>query len=161
MTDDERKQHGGHRPGAGRKPTLRPLAVIRLIDPQIRADLVAITIHQRQASGNPQLSQEQVVTDLIRTAHHQFENNNNQNIIVAASAITFQLETDAATISTVRQEIADILARLRKKSAVGQREGKRLLDLLTQLIALHAAQIGPWAILEELDRTHTDDAEVW
>ena len=78
MTDDERKQHGGRRPGAGRKPTLRPLAVIRLIDPQIRANLVVLTAHQRQASGNPQLSQEQVVADLIRVACQEFEYTNNQ-----------------------------------------------------------------------------------
>ena len=65
----------------------------------------------------------------------------------------------AATIRTVRQEINDILASLRTKTAVGQRAGKRLLDLLAHLIALHADQIAPWAILEELDRTHTDDAD--
>ena len=66
MSDSQSRQHGGQRPGAGRKPTLRALAVIRLIDPQIRADLVALTARQRQTSGNPQLSQEQVVADLIR-----------------------------------------------------------------------------------------------
>ncbi len=170
MTDPHSRQRGGRRPGAGRKPSLKPLAIVRLLDPQTRADLVAITAHQRQASGNPQLSQEQVVATLIRAAQHQLEKSNNQqsaheNTIErsvsdrSAAAITLQLATDAAMISTMRQEISDILASLRKKSAVGQREGKRLLDLLNQLITLHAAQIEPWAILEELDRAHTDDAD--
>ncbi len=165
MTDNQPTQHGGHRPGAGRKPSLKPLTIIRLLDADIRAALVALTVHQRQLSGNPQLSQEQVVADIIHAAHRQLENTNNQNTIegstsvVGASAITLQLATDTAMINTVRQDIADILARLRKKSAVGQREGKHLLDLLHQLIALHTAQIVPWAILEELDQAHTDDTD--
>lgn len=33
------------------------------------------------------------------------------------------------------------------------------ITLLTELIDLHAAQIAPWAILEELNRPHSDDTE--
>ena len=79
MTKTTPTHHGGRRPGAGRKPSLTPLASIRMLDPHTRADLVAITAHQRQATGNPHLSQEQVVADLIHTAHRHFENNTNQN----------------------------------------------------------------------------------
>ena len=79
MTDIELKQHGGRRPGAGRKPSLTPLAIIRLLDSQTRADLVAITAHQRQATDNPHLSQEQVVADIIHTAHRHLENSTNQD----------------------------------------------------------------------------------
>ncbi len=122
MTENQSKQHGGWRPGAGRKPSLKPLAIIRLLDPAIRAALVALTVHQRQASDNPQLSQEQVVANLIRAAHRQFEKSNNQDnahengienaVSDRGAAIALQLATDAATISTVRQDVADILARL-------------------------------------------------
>jgi len=169
MTNDTRGQHGGRRPGAGRKPSLKPLSLIRLLDPEIRVLLVELTAHEHEASGNPQLSQEQVVADLIRTAHRQFEKSNNQDtahengienaVSDRDAAIALQLATNAATMSTVRQDVADILARLRKKTAVGQREGKQLIDLLHQLIALHAAQIAPWAILEELDRAHPNDID--
>ena len=31
--------------------------------------------------------------------------------------------------------------------------------MLHQLITLHAAQIAPWALLEELNRAHSDDAD--
>ena len=181
MFENQPKQHGGRRPGAGRKPSLTPLAIIRLLDPQTRADLVAITAHQRHATGNPHLSQEQVVADLIYTAHRHLENSTNQDgsasvpiplpAVTTApppcpnttnhgtpSAIPVYHAATAATIRTVRQEISDILASLRTKTAVGQRVGKRLLDILAHLIALHADQIAPWAILEELDRAHTDDA---
>ncbi len=169
MTENISKQHGGRRPGAGRRPSLKPLAIIRLLDVDIRAALVALTVHQRQLSGNPQLSQEQVVAELIRAAHHLLEKSNNQDsahengtenaVSDRGAAIALQLATNAATMSTVRQDVADILARLRKKTAVGQREGKQLIDLLHQLIALHAAQIAPWAILEELDRAHPNDID--
>jgi|GEM_PF-4949863 len=154
MTDLQPQQHGGRRPGAGRKPALRPLAVIRLIDPQIRAKLVAITTHQRQESGNPQLSQEQVVADLIRAAHQELENTNNQH-----SGFMFleQLAATTEAIHPLRREISDLLTGLRSKKVVGQREGTRLVGLLTELITLHAAQITPWAILEEHDRPHADD----
>ena len=79
MFENQPKQHGGRRPGAGRKPSLTPLAIIRLLDPHTRADLVAITAHQRHATGNPHLSQEQVVADLIHTAHRHLENSTNQD----------------------------------------------------------------------------------
>ena len=181
MTENTSTQHGGRRPGAGRKPSLTPLAIIRLLDPQTRADLVTITAHRRQATGNPHLSQEQVVADLIHTAHRHLENSTNQdgsapipiplpavttapiplenNTHQDTSLIPLQHGATATAITAIRQEISDILASLRTKRAVGQRVGKRLLDLLTHLIALHADQIAPWAILEELDRTHTDDAD--
>jgi hypothetical protein len=128
MTENQPKHHGGRRPGAGRKPTLKPLAIIRLLDPEIRADLVAITAHQRQASGNSQLSQEQIVANLIRTAHRHLEHSNNQNDTYqnaiaevasddGAAALTLQLATDAATISAMRQEVSDILARAKMQNA--------------------------------------------
>jgi hypothetical protein len=157
MTDYKLQQHGGRRPGAGRKPTLKPLALIRLIDPQIRADLVALTTHQRQASGNPQLSQEQMVADLIRAANQELENINNQHFVTTTSA---QLAVTTEAIHTLRRKISDLLATLRTKKAVGQRDGTRLVSLLTELITLHATQIAPWAILEELDRVHADDHEL-
>ncbi len=155
MTDCKPRQHGGHRPGAGRKPTLKPLALIRLINLQTRVDLVALTAYQRQASGNPQLSQEQVVADLIRTAHQKIDDSTAHH-----SAILAQLATTTEAIHALRREITDLLTALRAKKAVGQREGTRLVGLLTELIALHATQIAPWAILEELDRTHTDDHQL-
>jgi hypothetical protein len=71
MSDPERKQHGGRRAGAGRKPTLKPLSVLRLVDPQIREHLAELTAYQREASGNPLLSQEQVVARLIQVAYDQ------------------------------------------------------------------------------------------
>ena len=92
MTENTSTQHGGRRPGAGRKPSLTPLAIIRLFDPQTRADLVAITAHQRQATGNPHLSQEQVVAHLIHTAHRHLENGNNQDgsasVLIPLAAVT-------------------------------------------------------------------------
>ncbi len=157
MTDRKPRQHGGHRPGAGRKPTLKPLALIRLIDLQTRADLVALTAYQRQASGNPQLGQEQVVADLIRAAHQKIDDSTPHH---SASGVLAQLATTTEAIHTLRREISDLLTALRAKKAVGQREGTRLVGLLTELIARHATQIAPWAILEELDRTHTDDHQL-
>ncbi len=153
MTDSQSRQHGGQRPGAGRKPTLRPLAVIRLTDPQIRADLVALTAHQRQVTGNSQFSQEQLVANLIQAAHQglEFVNNQHSTLILAQLSITTEV------IHTRRREISDLLTALRTKKAVGQREGTRLVDLLTELITIHAMQIAPWAMLEELDRVHADD----
>jgi hypothetical protein len=68
MSTDPPTTHGGRRPGAGRKPTLKPLALIRLLDPEIRAALVELTAHQRASTGNAHLSQEQVVVGLIRAA---------------------------------------------------------------------------------------------
>ena len=197
MTEDQLKQHGGYRPGAGRKPSLKPLSIIRLRDPHIRAALIAVTAHQRQLSGNPQHSQEQVVADLILAAQRQLEKSNNQELhlpthpdapattsleninnqdtlpqapLVSATTgslenttnqITYedQLFAPATVITTLRREITPLVATLRTKRAVGQRDGKRLIALLTQLITLHAALITPWAILEELNRPHRDDAE--
>ncbi len=196
MTENRPKQHGGHRPGAGRKPSLKPLAIIRLLDPDIRAALVALTVHQRQHSGNPQLSQEQVVADLILAAQRQLEKSNNQDLLVLVAPTTkisaslentnnqvtlpltppistptaelentnnqmlpVELAATAAVITTLRQDINTLVAALRTKSAVGQRDGKRLMALLHQLIDLHAAQIAPWAMLEELNRSHNDDAD--
>jgi hypothetical protein len=68
MTDSESKQHGGRRPGAGRKPSLKPLSVVRLLDPTVRDKLAELTAHQRVASGDSFLSQEQVVATLIQAA---------------------------------------------------------------------------------------------
>ena len=162
MTENQPKHHGGHRPGAGRKPSLKPLAVIRLADPHTRAALVALTIYQRQVSGNPQLSQEQVVADLIQTAQRQLEKSDNQVHPLQAplaSATPASLENDnnqimlpltpptspttaalentpnqvlpvelvatAAAITVLRQQITTLVATLRTKSAVSQRDGKR------------------------------------
>lgn len=162
MTNDIRGQHGGRRPGAGRKPSLKPLSLIRLLDPEIRVLLVELTAHERKASGNPQLSQEQVVADLIRATHHQLEleqqqleNINNQN----AADLLPQFPLDTSRITQVRRDVTSLTTRLRTKNAVGVRAGRQLLALLEELITLHAAQILPWAILEELDRSHKDDAE--
>ena len=159
MTENP-KHRGGRRPGAGRKPSLTPLAIIRLIDPQIRAALVAITADRRERSGNSQLSQEQVVADLIQAAQRQLENSNNQSERPGSSPDeTTGSARRSSPIDELRHEVSAILVRLRRKTSVGQREGRRLVDLLTQIIALHAAQIAPWAILEELDRAHNDEAD--
>jgi site-specific DNA recombinase len=64
-----------------------------------------------------------------------------------------------AGIQQIRSEVSELLDTLRRKTSVGQREGRRLIALLTALLPLHAAQILPWAVLEELDRTHRDDAD--
>jgi hypothetical protein len=197
MTDQEPRQHGGRRAGAGRKPTLKLLSVLRLVDPQIREQLAELTAHQREASGNPLLSQEQVVAMLIQAAYNQralertrqaaamspamsspaleYADNQDGDQLMSSALRPSELEIPdnqdehhaadshlapgAAAIALIRGEINELLATLRRKNSVGQREGRRLLGLLTELIPLHAAQIIPWALLEELDRAHTDDAD--
>lgn len=88
----------------------------------------------------------------ILAARHQLENTPHHVLPVEITATS-------AAINAQRQQINALVATLRTKSAVGQRDGKRLITLLTELITLHASQIAPWAILEELDRPHSDDTE--
>lgn len=167
MADRERTQHGGRRPGAGRKPTLKPLSVIRLLDPQIRADLADLTARRREASGNPLLSQEQVVADLIRAAHAMITSNGpevHESLPARIEKYDNQDEDTsaapgAAAITRIRRQANELLAILRSKTSVGQRDGRRLLGLLAELLPLHAAHIPHRAILEELDRSHRDDDE--
>lgn len=68
-TDEPKKQRGGRREGAGRRPTLRHLKVVRLHDPAIREALAVLTAYEREAIEEPLWSQEDMVAELIRAAH--------------------------------------------------------------------------------------------
>ena len=66
---DGRQKNGGKRDGAGRKPSLSPLAVVRLSDPTLQAKLVELTRHEREVSHDDSISQEQLIAMLIEEAH--------------------------------------------------------------------------------------------
>jgi len=68
---DGRHKNGGKRTGAGRKPSLNPIAAVRLRDPALQAKLVGLTRHEREVSHNPTISQEQVIAMLIEEAHRE------------------------------------------------------------------------------------------
>ena len=66
---DGRQKNGGKRTGAGRKPSLNPLAAVRLRDPALQVKLVDLTRREREAEGDAFISQEQVMAMLIEDAH--------------------------------------------------------------------------------------------
>ena len=68
---DGRQKNGGKRSGAGRKPSLNPLAAVRLRDPDLQAKLAAVTRHEREVSNNDSISQEQLIAMLIEEAHRE------------------------------------------------------------------------------------------
>jgi hypothetical protein len=70
MTSDHPvKKRGGHREGAGRRPTLKPLKAVRLHDPAIRDALAVLTAYEREMMEESLWSQEDMVAELIRAAH--------------------------------------------------------------------------------------------
>ncbi|GAA5531026.1 hypothetical protein Hgul01_04850 [Herpetosiphon gulosus] len=68
---DGRQKNGGKRSGAGRKPSLSPLASVRLRDPDLQAKLAAVTRHEREVSHDPTISQERLIGMLIEEAHRE------------------------------------------------------------------------------------------
>lgn len=86
---DGRQNNGGKRIGAGRKPSLSPLAAVRLRDPDLRAKLVELTRREREAEGDAFISQEQVIAMLIEDAHAE---------MVAWDALDDSLTTPPAVI---------------------------------------------------------------
>ena len=68
---DGRQKNGGKRTGAGRKPSLSPLAAVRLRDPDLQAKLAAVTRHEREVSNDDSTSQEQLIAMLIEEAHRE------------------------------------------------------------------------------------------
>ncbi len=59
-----RPNNGGARVGAGRKPTTKPLRMIKLDDDTARM-LAEITVYMRKHGGSNELSQADVVAELV------------------------------------------------------------------------------------------------
>ncbi|WP_124033473.1 hypothetical protein [Herpetosiphon llansteffanensis] len=100
---DGRQNNGGKRSGAGRKPSLNPLATVRLRDPDLQAKLAAVTRHERDVSKDDSISQEQVIAMLIEEAHREM------------LAFHATLPIDAASHSCSTLAMRDVTARWAKE----------------------------------------------